>query len=308
MYYQLRAESTKLVVEEVGASEVQSVSIVYLDTVVKFDGKEVKAGHGDGCTGSPSREHTSGEYHPMPSGSTTSSIFTEVPRGVQNLPLALVAWAEILLQLEGFKRAPEIIQSTYLSCLLSQITCPMVQRDVRGIYFVSADSGGTWASGGDAGAHDPERRSAATRGKLLPYIGGEGGGGLREVLKNLFDPLSVFRIPTAPCLPVPSSCGKERVQTGVFRHRVTDTLDTGVLSSRRRSPKKAINSKKGTDVAMLCFVAAVFTSIRGEGRDRRAVLKEEIIRSATGKRDRDRDKKSFKWTMGQDVRRTTKNF
>ncbi|KAF8201957.1 hypothetical protein K438DRAFT_1758220 [Mycena galopus ATCC 62051] len=42
-----------------------------------------------------------------------------------------------------------------------------------------------------------------------------------------------------------------------------------------------------------------FTLIHGEGRARRAVLKEEIIRSAAGKRDR--ENKSFKWTMGQDA-------
>ncbi|KAF8191968.1 hypothetical protein K438DRAFT_1935218 [Mycena galopus ATCC 62051] len=43
-------------------------------------------------------------------GGRGGGVPTKVPRGVQNLPLALVAWAEILLQLEGFKRAPEIIQ------------------------------------------------------------------------------------------------------------------------------------------------------------------------------------------------------
>ncbi|KAJ7307856.1 hypothetical protein DFH08DRAFT_823943 [Mycena albidolilacea] len=39
----------------------------------------------------------------------------------------------------------------------------------------------------------------ASRGKLLPYIGGGGGGGQDRGLKSLFDVISKFRNPTAPC-------------------------------------------------------------------------------------------------------------
>jgi hypothetical protein len=42
------------------------------------------------------------------------------------------------------------------------------------MYFMLAYLGGKRPSGGDAPAHDLVQRSGTTRGKLLPYIGGEG--------------------------------------------------------------------------------------------------------------------------------------